>query len=224
MLSVEDVAEWTRHSLHMPEEVAELFRKNAVSGFDFPDLVDNGGELMETELGITKLLWKAKLYKGIIRRLMGMGKVPDPPSDISAVLETCADIRVRWSRSPSKGDGFPTHRYVVQRKGTLGPEVPTASSANTWITIFADNAVEHLDGNLQPSSTYYYRISAWNAVRIHFLFSSLGITGFYSDRPQRICICASSYQFKLPISTPIPIKWSNQDRIIRRELHFWYLR
>ena len=130
---------------------------------------------METELGITKLLWKAKLYKGIIRRLMGMGKVPDPPSDVSVVLETCADIRVRWSRSPSKGDGFPTHRYVVQRKGVIGPENPIASNTNAWTTIFADNAVEHLDGNLQPATTYYYRICAWNAVSCHIYSESLFI-------------------------------------------------
>ena len=52
MLTTEDVCDWAVHSLHLPLEVRDLLWQNAVTGFDFPDLVEHDGQLIISELGI----------------------------------------------------------------------------------------------------------------------------------------------------------------------------
>lgn len=61
MLTVEEAAEWVTHAVQLPPEVAEAFRSNSISAYDFPELVeDNGAGLYD--LGI-----KRKFRKRIVK-------------------------------------------------------------------------------------------------------------------------------------------------------------
>lgn len=119
MLSVDDVCDWVVHSLHMPEEVREIMRANAVTGYDFPDLVEHDGRLIETELGITKRTLRSRLYRGLVMRLMGMGTLPSDMINVNTDSVSCHEVRLQWVVEQGGGrHGFPTHKYLVQRYET----------------------------------------------------------------------------------------------------------
>lgn len=49
---MEEAADWVTHAVQLPEDVAEAFRSNSVSGYDFPELIENNGEGLHFDLGI----------------------------------------------------------------------------------------------------------------------------------------------------------------------------
>lgn len=157
MLSIDEVAAWLEHSLHMPAEVCDIFRSNAITGFDFPELLEHNGRLIGTELGITKRNLKMRIYRGILMRLMGMGTVPSRPIDVTSEVITCNDIKIHWGHQTRAEHGFPVHKYVLQRL-----------DGTAWTTVLADNSHEHFDLQLQPGTVYSYRLCAWNAVCMRF--------------------------------------------------------
>lgn len=55
ILTVEEAADWVTHAVQLPEEVAHAFRSNSVSGYDFPELVEDNGASLCDDLGIKKL-------------------------------------------------------------------------------------------------------------------------------------------------------------------------
>lgn len=38
---MDEVAEWVVHAAQLPQEVANIFRSNSVTGYDFPELAAN---------------------------------------------------------------------------------------------------------------------------------------------------------------------------------------
>lgn len=38
LLTVDEVAQWVVHAVQLPQEVADIFRNNMVTGYDFPEL------------------------------------------------------------------------------------------------------------------------------------------------------------------------------------------
>lgn len=153
MLSIDEVAAWLEHSLHMPSEVCDKFRLNAITGFDFPELLEHNGRLIETELGITRRNLKTRIYRGILMRLMGMGTTPPRPSDVKSEAITCSDIKIQWAHLVLSDHDFPVHKYVLQRL-----------DGAAWTTVLADHSHEYFDLHLQPGTVYSYRLCAWNAV------------------------------------------------------------
>lgn len=41
LLTVDEVAQWVVHAAQLPQEVADAFRSNRVTGYDFPGLIEN---------------------------------------------------------------------------------------------------------------------------------------------------------------------------------------
>lgn len=54
ILTVEEAADWVMHAVQLPEDVAEAFRSNSVSGYDFPELVADNGAGLYYDLGIKR--------------------------------------------------------------------------------------------------------------------------------------------------------------------------
>lgn len=61
MLTVEEAADWVTHAVQLPSEVAEAFRTNSISAYDFPQLVEDDGAALH-DLGI-----KRKFRKRIVK-------------------------------------------------------------------------------------------------------------------------------------------------------------
>lgn len=68
ILTVEEAADWVTHAVQLPEDVAEAFRSNSVSGYDFPELVADNGAGLFFDLGI-----KRSYRKRIVKVCVWMG-------------------------------------------------------------------------------------------------------------------------------------------------------
>ena len=114
LLTAEEVSEWVVHAVQLPNEVGDVFLDHLVTGYDFPELVDHGGEAIESELGITKASHRKKIMRHINARMLGIGTVPTAPTNFRHTLESCSTVSLSWSKSAAKG--FPVHSYRVQRR------------------------------------------------------------------------------------------------------------
>jgi len=132
LLTAEEVSEWVVHAVQLPNEIGGIFLDHLVTGYDFPELVDHGGEAIESELGITKASHRKKIMRHINARMLGIGTVPTTPSQFRHTLESCSTVSLSWSKSTAKG--FPVHSYRVQRRA-----VPLRASSSS-IASPANNA------------------------------------------------------------------------------------
>ena len=131
LLTAEEVSEWVVHAVQLPNEIGDVFLNHLVTGYDFPELVDHGGEAIETELGITKASHRKKIMRHINARMLGIGTVPTTPGYFRHTLESCSTVSLSWSKSTAKG--FPVHSYRVQRRAvplhsSFASNAPAASS------------------------------------------------------------------------------------------------
>lgn len=88
LLSVDEVAAWVRYAVQLPQEVAEVFRNNRVSGYDFPELLAHDGALLESELGINQPVYKKRLVRAMqmkVRRFCDMGL----RTELCSLLRSC---------------------------------------------------------------------------------------------------------------------------------------
>ena len=121
---------------------AAAFRQNAITALDFPLLVNSGGALLQTELGMTSLLHQQQLLRGMKRLILGLGETPSPPRGLvctSAGLGAGAGgsggpgpinggvgrssgegggIRISWEL-PSQLGRPQFHKYVLQRQAVV---------------------------------------------------------------------------------------------------------
>jgi len=114
LLTAEEVAEWVVHAVQVPEYIGKVFLDNLVTGYDFPELVQNNGEALLTELGIEKSSFRKKIVRLVHARMLGIGSVPQPPKKIKFQLENCYTVNCSWDKSVAPG--FPVHSYRAQRR------------------------------------------------------------------------------------------------------------
>lgn len=171
LLSVKDSADWARHSMHMPEDVVQIFLSNAVTGYDFPELMENEGELIETELGITRKNLKRRLLRGMIMRFTGMGSMPDTPTSFNGQPSGCLEVKLSWDKFRTSDVYFPVHKYLVERfqpdnRGQMSSSSPGAH----WVAVYGGTGTDAIDSvhasglDGANSELLVYRISAWNAI------------------------------------------------------------
>ena len=84
-----------------------------VTGYDFPELVENGGKKLETELGITKSSFRRKIVRLAQARMLGIGSIPTHPSDAQ---KKCSSMTIHLTWKKSTSDGFPVHSYQLQKR------------------------------------------------------------------------------------------------------------
>ena len=186
LLSVTEVAEWIVHAVQLPETVGDAFRENSVSGYDFPDLVEDDGKALETELAIHRPADRRRIVRSIRMMMTGVGRAPEPPGAFSArpadEAAPCGQLlRLTWSAAD--GGHFPVHKYRVQRR-TLPPRLTRGASErdenlsremlpaahlnstapSDWVDIFDGMLLEHSDPEHEPALGALYRLCAWNCM------------------------------------------------------------
>lgn len=118
LLSVEEVAAWVEHSVQLPAAVARQFREASVTGYDFAELVRDGlsedGALARA-VGVHNDMHRRALVRAMRMRLTGVGRQPTSPAPLVILGKPkCTQVRLAWSHSD--GGGFPTHKFVVERR------------------------------------------------------------------------------------------------------------
>ncbi len=91
-----------------------IFRENHVTGYDFPELVENKGQAIIDELNID-VKFRTKIVRAVNGRMFGIGQVPSKPGGIEARIESCSTISLTWTKTQT--NSLPVHKYrVVRRK------------------------------------------------------------------------------------------------------------
>lgn len=188
LLITEEVTAWAEHALLLPAHIVARFAENGITGYDFPELLSDNGQLLEESLGIDKLIMKRRIMRGLRMKLLGMGQSPDPPNGITAIPQSCSRIVMKWdhdSNNRRKLD-VPIHKYLIQRFDTepidegrdywktfLGLMPPTSSAvalspaskgSRHWVTVYDGKETMFEDHGLLKEMTYRYRLISWNAV------------------------------------------------------------
>lgn len=193
ILTPEEVKDWAEHSMLLPSEIIAKFVEHSVTGYDFPELIEENGLLLETELGINKAV-KTRIIRGMKMKMLGMGRVSSPALLGSAEPLGCYSLLIKWKVAvPERDSGvFPVHRAVVTR---YVPDTATSSDLvydlsydninridqeneehlylqehlkhmdkSQWKTVYSGPDTSFVDTGLRPGSRVIYRLSLWNAV------------------------------------------------------------
>eukprot|EP00979_Chaetoceros_neogracilis_P008437 scaffold1872_cov268-Chaetoceros_neogracile.AAC.29 len=123
LLTTDEVAEWIVHAGQLPKEVGEIFRVHSVTGYDFPELVENNGHALKEELNIDKSSYRKRIIRAVNSRLFGIGTVPSTVKGIEARVESCSTIALHWEKAHA--DNLPVHKYRVMRR-KIGGESRTS--------------------------------------------------------------------------------------------------
>jgi hypothetical protein len=181
LLTAEEVAEWIVYAVQLPSSVGKMFLEHSVTGYDFLEIVENGGKILSDELGIDKSSFRNKIVRQMQARMLGIGGNPETPKKFDFKLQSCNAVSLSWERST--GRVFPVHSYRVQRRGinlfgktqthendgvtAKGNDVyysaPVGSNSD-WKTVYVGNDLEFVDSSLETGHNYMYRIEAWNSV------------------------------------------------------------
>lgn len=177
LLTAEEVSEWIVYSVQLPSSVGKIFLENGITGYDFLEIVDNGGGVLQNELGIDKVSFRNKIVRQMQARMLGIGSSPGTPQDLTFRLESCVAITLKWD--PSTARVFPVHSYRMQRRAinlfgndSLNGVAATNSnnfdshivSNSDWRTVYVGSDNEFVDSGLETGHNYMYRIQAWNSV------------------------------------------------------------
>ena len=175
LLTAEEVSEWIVYAVQLPLSVGKIFEDGGVTGYDFPEIVENGGQILLDDLGIEKASFRKKIVRQMQARLLGIGGVPSTPSKFDFKLQSCNAVTLSWERST--GRVFPVHSYRIQRRGislfgssqnqgdtSVTDYSHTIRSNSDWKTVYVGNDLEFVDSSLETGHNYMYRIQAWNSV------------------------------------------------------------
>lgn len=128
LLTTDEVAEWIVHAGHLPKEVGEIFRVHSVTGYDFPELVENNGHALKEELNIDKSTYRKRIIRAVNSRLFGIGTVPSTVKGIEARVESCSTITLHWDKA--QADNLPVHKYRVMRRKIGGESRASSKPGN----------------------------------------------------------------------------------------------
>jgi len=175
LFSVDDVIEWLAHAVQLPDDVQSTFCAHHVTGFDFPELIENSGERLKTELGITNSMHARKIIRHIKARMVGLESIlPKVEPDIPELIRN--RMSLTWKKIELES-GFPVHKYRIQRKEfpiqELGgvllrmlriSRTPPPDKWKIWETVYDDKDNVYIDVSRKAGFEYAYRIEAWNAL------------------------------------------------------------
>lgn len=173
LLTAEEVSDWIMYSVQLPSSVGEIFLENGITGYDFLEIVDNGGQVLRS-LGV-KASFRNKIVRQMQARMLGIGSSPGLPERVNVKLENCKAVTLSWE--PSTARVFPVHSYRIQRrainlfgnKEIVGiPAVEEMADkgdvGGSWEKVYVGSENEFVDAGLETGHNYMYRIQAWNSV------------------------------------------------------------
>ena len=161
------------YEVQLPATVGKIFLENGITGYDFLEIVDNGGQVLQNDLGIDKASFRNKIVRQMQARMLGIGSSPGNPANFAFKLESCKATSLTWDKSTARV--FPVHSYRIQRRTInlfggssaaflLSNDNSNFDSSNSdWKTVYVGTETEFVDSGLDTGHNYMYRIQAWNS-------------------------------------------------------------
>ena len=119
----EEVADWARHALQLPEAMVAVLESEHVSGYDFAELIDHDGEQLREMLAACRApaRLQRKLKRAMQLALLGVGAPPSAPLSFTSTSIDCQTLEVSWSDDggtvSSSARAFPrVSRHLSQKK------------------------------------------------------------------------------------------------------------
>ncbi|KAG8470322.1 hypothetical protein KFE25_008743 [Diacronema lutheri] len=150
LMTVPEVADWVAHAVQLPQYAA-VFRSNAISGYEFRALLENGGAMLRDELGIASRLHRRQLMRAISMQLYAVGSAPAKPAPPRWIEPREDGGTVVWEAPES--NGAPVHSYRLERNDGIGAE---------WLSAYEGPALSLREAGLREHTTYQYRVQAWS--------------------------------------------------------------
>lgn len=110
-MSAAEVAQWVTHAVQLPM-YSDVFLANSITGFDFPALLENDGQSIHEDLGVTNRLHRRQIMRAIQMRLLGVGDVPDQPMQPLHSPVSCEAVNLKWLMPADNGVAI--HKFLVQ--------------------------------------------------------------------------------------------------------------
>ena len=163
--------DWVRHGLQLHEHAVSRFEDAKITGYDFPELLENDGRLLESHLGLSSPYERRRVQRGMRMKLMGMGRPPVKPFAVAAKSRGCSSVLVEW-KSDSADASFPVHKFVLQRRQPSLPRsrwgvwwaAGNSSAESQWRTVYEGMETRFEETGLATDEVYSYRIVAWNVI------------------------------------------------------------
>ena len=171
LLTVEEVADWIMYACQLPEEIGEIFRKHHVTGYDFPELVENEGQSLQSELNISNTRWRNTIVRMVRARILGIGVNPSAPNKFTYHVQDCDAVKIEWTKCEAKR-GFPVHGYRVQRRRVIGAgfneNYITNKNINNencdWQTIYSGVDTDVVNTGLEYEQYISFRVQSWSSI------------------------------------------------------------
>ena len=149
------------------------FVEAKITGYDFPELLEGDGRLLESHLGLSGAYERRRVQRGMRMKLMGMGRPPLKPFAVAAKSRSCSSIVVEW-KSDAQDASFPIHKFVLQRRQSattprrrwwgLVSSPGNSSAEGHWRTVYEGMETRFEETGLATDELYSYRIVAWNVI------------------------------------------------------------
>lgn len=119
--SVDETVEWLTQAVQLPQ-YEEAFRQNAVTGYDFPQLVEDNGRLLSSDLSIKSELHRRQLLRAMRMVLFGVASLPKKvPGDSLHISWTAAEkscsAQIEWGSGTEESESgklvLADHRYEL---------------------------------------------------------------------------------------------------------------
>ena len=151
LLSADRVAAWIAYGVQLPA-YESAFHDNDITGADFPMLINDDGEVLETELGVRSRLHKDKILRALRMQVLGLTLKPGMPVNVTRTATSGgASVSIEWL--PPEDLGRPAvHGYLVQKRRQH-------DSLRWEHAEFVTDEHAFVDDN---GGAYDYRVQSWN--------------------------------------------------------------
>jgi hypothetical protein len=166
--SAQATLSWTNNATNATDELVE---RSSNGGTTFTQIADlTAGTSSYTDTGLTQggtYIYRVRAYDASTGKdslysnsattttPVSVQTIPAAPSNLNAKAISSTQIQLTWTNNATNASGFVIERAAYNAKGKLGSWTQLATVGST--------AISYIDGQVSGSTSYDYRIRAYNS-------------------------------------------------------------
>lgn len=155
--SVDQTASWLLHSMQQPQYETK-FRRNSITGLDFPQLIQENGKLLREDVGVTSKLHHRQLLRGMRMVFFGVASLPPQVNDMRVDVQRndgFCNIEIEWEAPDEPPHVAPVHKYEMYCRTR-----PTGG----WHVCYDGSAKFSSQEQVKHGTLWEYKVRGWNLV------------------------------------------------------------